>query len=290
MFTLQVCVCAVHTNLMRKKQRRKEDKMKILIKGAGDLATGIAIRLVRAGYDVLMTETSIPTTVRRTVAFSRAVYEKEAIVEDVKAVLIQDANEIDSLQKEGIVPVIVDEKAMIREAYNPEIVIDAIIAKVNIGTQITEAPLVIGVGPGFEAKKDCHAVIETKRGHYLGKVLWEGSAIPNTGVPGDIGGFTTERIIRATADGDFEPIAEIGELVKKDQVVAISGGQPVYALMTGIVRGMLQPGVHVVTGMKSGDIDARCEQNHCYTVSDKARAIGGAVLEAVSYYEHKLKK
>lgn len=268
----------------------KEEKMRILIKGAGDLATGIAIRLIRAGYDVLMTETSVPTTVRRTVAFSRAVYEKEALVEDVKAVLIQDENEIEPLQKEGIVPVIIDEKALIREVYQPEVVVDAIIAKVNLGTKITEAPLVIGVGPGFEAKKDCHAVIETNRGHYLGSVLWEGSAIPNTGVPGNIGGFTKERIIRATAKGMFEPIAEIGELVEKGQVVAISGGQPVYAQMSGIVRGMLQPGVEVVEGMKSGDIDARCEMKHCYTVSDKARAIGGAVLEAVSCYEHKLKK
>lgn len=264
--------------------------MKVLIKGAGDLATGIAIRLVRAGHEVLMTETSIPTTVRRTVAFSRAVYENEAVVEDVKAVLIKDASEIEMIQNEGMVPVIVDEEAAIREAYQPEVLVDAIIAKVNTGTKITQAPLVIGVGPGFEATKDCHAVIETKRGHYLGSVLWEGSAIPNTGIPGDIGGFTTERIIRASADGIFEPVAKIGDLVKKDQVVAFSGEEPIYALMSGIVRGMLQPGVHVVKGMKSGDIDARCESKHCYTVSDKARSIGGAVLEAVSYYEHKLKK
>ncbi|MFA9464833.1 MAG: selenium-dependent molybdenum cofactor biosynthesis protein YqeB [Velocimicrobium sp.] len=263
--------------------------MKILIKGAGDLATGIGIRLVRAGYDVLMTETSVPTTVRRYVAFSRAVYEKEALVEDRRAVLIEDEMQIEALQKRGIVPVVVDETAGISEVYHPEVIVDAIIAKVNIGTKITEAPFVIGVGPGFEAKKDCHAVIETKRGHYLGTVLWEGSAIPNTGVPGNIGGYTTERIIRATAEGNFEPIAKIGELVKKDQVVAFSGSEPVYAQMEGIVRGMLQPGVHVVKGMKTGDIDARCEREHCYTVSDKARAIGGAVLEAVCCYEHKSK-
>ncbi len=264
--------------------------MKILIKGAGDLATGIAIRLVRAGYEVLMTETNIPTTVRRTVAFSRAVYENEAVVEDVKAVLIKDASEIEALHKDGIVPVIVDEEAAILETYQPEVLVDAIIAKVNTGTKITQAPLVIGVGPGFEATKDCHAVIETKRGHYLGSVIWEGYAIPNTGIPGDIGGFTTERIIRASADGVFEPVAKIGDLVEKGQVVAFSGREPIYALMSGIVRGMLQPGVLVIKGMKSGDIDARCESRHCYTVSDKARSIGGAVLEAVSCYEHKLKK
>lgn len=264
--------------------------MKILIRGAGDLATGIAIRLIRAGYDVLMTETAIPTTVRRTVAFSKAVYEKEAVVEDIKGVLITKAEDILNLQKEGIVPVIVDENTKIRESYKPDVIVDAIIAKVNTGTKISDAPMVIGVGPGFEAGKDVHAVVETKRGHYLGNVIWEGAAIPNTGVPGDIGGFTTERIIRASADGIFEPIAEIGEVVKKDQTVAISGGEPVYALMAGIVRGMLQPGVKVVKGMKCGDIDARCDKKHCYTVSDKARAIGGGVLEAAAYYEHKLRK
>ncbi|MEG2511897.1 MAG: selenium-dependent molybdenum cofactor biosynthesis protein YqeB [Acetivibrio sp.] len=262
--------------------------MKILIKGAGDLATGIAVRLLRAGYSVLMTETAIPTTVRRTVAFSRVVYDGEAIIEGVKGVLAQNMEEVEALQKKGIIPVIVDEKAEIKQVLHPDIIIDAIIAKKNLGTTREEAPMVIGVGPGFEAGKDCHAVIETKRGHYLGSVIWKGSAIPNTGVPGDVGGFTTERIIRATADGIFEPIAEIGEIVKKDQVVAFSGGEPVHALMSGIVRGMLQPGVRVVKGMKSGDIDARCEQKHCYTISDKARAIGGAVLEVVSYYEHKL--
>lgn len=264
--------------------------MKVLIKGAGDLATGIAVRLFRAGCDVLMTEAATPTTVRRSVAFSRAVYEKDALVEEVKAVLIKGSNEIDSIQKDGMIPVIVDETASVREVYRPQVVVDAIIAKVNIGTSIMDAPMVIGVGPGFEAGKDCHAVVETKRGHYLGNVIWEGCAIPNTGVPGDIGGFTTERIIRASADGYFEPVAEIGEVVKNKQVVALSGGEPVYAQMSGIIRGMLQSGVMVRKGMKAGDIDARCDKKHCYTISDKARAIGGGVLEAVDAYERKRRK
>lgn len=261
--------------------------MKILIKGAGDLATGIAVRLVRAGYKCIMTETKVPTTVRRTVAFSRAVYEKEAVVEDIKSVLVKNAEEAKNALQKGFVAVIVDEKAEIANIYQPDVIVDAIIAKYNTGTKITDAGLVIGVGPGFQAGVDCHAVIETKRGHYLGKVIYSGSAIPNTGVPGNIGGFTTERIIRATADGVFEPVAEIGEVVKKDQVVAFSGGEPIYALMSGIVRGMMQPGVVVKTGMKSGDIDARCELDHCFTISDKARAIGGGVLEAISCFEHR---
>ncbi|WP_313134386.1 selenium-dependent molybdenum cofactor biosynthesis protein YqeB [Anaerocolumna sp.] len=260
--------------------------MKVLIKGAGDLATGIAYRLYKAGYDILMTEIPIPTTVRRIVAFSRVVYEKEAVIEGVRGVLVHTIEEVEKAHAEGAIPIIVDEKAAIRDIYAPEVVIDAIIAKVNLGTTMKEAPLVIGVGPGFTAGKDCHGVIETKRGHYLGKVIREGSAIPNTGIPGDVGGYTIERIIRASADGEFQPVADIGDLVEKDQIIAMTGGQPVYALMSGIVRGMLQAGVKVKEGMKCGDIDARCERNHCFTISDKARSIGGGVLEAVVAYEH----
>ncbi len=260
--------------------------MKILIKGAGDLASGIAYRLKKAGYQILMTEIEIPLTVRRTVAFSRAVYELEAEVEGIKGILIHSPSEIGEVWKQGNIPVIVDEYASVQREYQAEVIVDAIIAKHNLGTTMEDAPLVIGVGPGFEAGKDCHAVIETKRGHYLGKVIWEGSAIPNTGIPGEIGGFTTERIIRATADGEFQPSTHISDMVEKDQVVAFSGGEPIKAQMSGIIRGMLQPGVKVIKGMKCGDIDSRCEIDHCFTISDKARAIAGGVLEAVSGYEH----
>lgn len=260
--------------------------MKILIKGAGDLASGIAVRLVRAGYDVLMTEIAIPTTVRRMVAFSRAVYEGKAEVEGIRGKLVHTIKEVEEVQNKGGIPIIIDEKATISKEYQPEVIVDAIIAKVNLGTRIDEAPLIIGVGPGFEVGKDCHAVVETKRGHYLGKVILEGSAIPNTGVPGSIGGFTNERIIRAKAGGEFKPIAKIGDHVEKDQVIAYSGGEPIHSEMEGIIRGMLQSGVYVHEGMKCGDIDARCELDHCFTVSDKARAIGGGVLEAIVCYEH----
>lgn len=260
--------------------------MKILIKGAGDLATGIAYRLYKCGYSILMTEIPVPTAVRRTVSFSRAVYEGEAVVEGVCARLSHTIDEIDKLQEERIIPIIIDEKAKIKKEYQPDVVIDAILAKRNIGTEISEAPLVIGVGPGFTAGLDCHCVIETKRGHFLGQVIKNGSAIPNTGIPGNVGGFTTERIIRASADGVFEPVVSIGDMVEKGQCVAYSGGEPVYAKMSGLVRGMLQNGVFVKEGMKSGDIDARSEKKHCYTISDKARAIGGGVLEAVCAFEH----
>ncbi len=263
--------------------------MRILIKGAGDLASGIAHRLKKAGYQILMTEINVPLTVRRTVAFSRAVYETEVEVEGIKGFLIHNISEIQEVWKQECIPVIVDEYAYIQREYQADVIVDAIIAKHNIGTTMEDAPFVIGVGPGFGAGKDCHAVIETKRGHYLGKVIWDGYAIPNTGIPGEIGGFSTERIIRATADGDFQPIANISEIVEKGQIVAFSGGEPVETQMAGIIRGMLQPGVKVVKGMKCGDIDARCEIDHCFTISDKARAIAGGVLEAVVGYEHLLK-
>ena len=260
--------------------------MRILIKGAGDLATGIGWRLHRAGYEVWMTDIAVPTAVRRTVSFSRAVYEGEAEVEGVRARLVQTEEDGYCIAKSGDIPVFIDPEGNICRTLKPDVVVDAIIAKKNIGTKITDAPLVIGVGPGFTAGIDCHRVIETKRGHYLGRVIESGSPIPNTGIPGNVGGYTVERIIRAGEEGIFVPKVSIGDRVEAGQVVAISGSTPVQAQITGIVRGLLQEGVRVTQGMKAGDIDARCERAHCFTISDKARAIGGGVLEAVCGWEH----
>ena len=259
--------------------------MKILIKGAGDLATGIASRLYGAGHQILMTEIAQPLTVRRTVALSRAVYDRRAIVEEMEAVSAKTQEDAEAIMEEGKIPVIVDPKADCRKWYKPDVIVDAIIAKKNTGTKITDAPFVIGIGPGFTAGKDCHCVIETKRGHTLGSVIWEGSAIADTGVPGNIGGYTTERLIRASEDGIIEPKVRIGDIVEKGQIVAVTGGKPVFAQMGGIVRGMLQPGAYVKKNLKIGDIDARAERSHCETISDKARAIGGGALEAAERFE-----
>ena len=262
----------------------RTDSMKILIKGAGDLATGIASRLYGAGHQILMTEISTPLTVRRTVALSRAVYEGCAEVEEMRAFRADSQEEAGEILSRGDIPVMVDPEAECRIWYEPDVVVDAILAKKNLGTRITDAPFVIGVGPGFTAGSDCHCVVETKRGHTLGNVIWQGSAIPNTGVPGNVGGYTIERLIRASAAGKIEPRVKIGECVEAGQVVAFTGGEPVYAQMSGIVRGMLQEGAAVTENLKIGDIDARAELSHCYTISDKARAIGGGVLEAVSRF------
>lgn len=257
--------------------------MMILIKGAGDLATGIAYRLKKSGFDIVMTEIDKPTTVRRTVAFSQAVFDNEIVIEGIKGVKVNNINEIYKEINQGNIPIIIDEKAEIIKELRPDVVVDAIIAKKNLGTSIEDAPIVIGVGPGFEAKVDCHLVVETKRGHYLGKVIEEGSAIPNTGVPGNIGGYTKERIIRASSNGKIKPVVAIGDFVKKGDIVAYVDGVEVLAQIDGIVRGMLQEGIEVFKGMKSGDIDPRCEKDHCFTISDKARSIGGGVLEAIMY-------
>lgn len=255
--------------------------MNILIRGAGDLATGVGCRLHRCGFHVVMTEIAVPTTVRRTVAFSRAVYENRVKVEDVTGLLCNSLYEVKKALEHDFVAVVVDEACSIRREWKPDAVVDAIIAKKNLGTNITDADMVIGVGPGFTAGVDCHVVVETKRGHNLGRCIWEGSAFPNTGVPGMIGGYDKERIIRATADGAFSGAVSIGTVVELGDVVGYADKNPIYAKVGGVVRGLLQDGVIVERGMKSGDIDPRGVVENCFTISDKATAIGGGVLEAI---------
>ena len=257
--------------------------MFVVIRGAGDLASGIALRLYHAGFDIAMTETAAPLSVRRTVSFSQAVYDGRTQVEDVSAVLVKDGAEMGAAWWLKQIAVFIDPAAAIVGEFRPDVLVDAIMAKKNTGTVITNAPVVIGVGPGFTAGLDCHAVIETQRGHTLGRVITDGGALPNTGVPGDIGGYTIERLLRSPADGVFETLVSIGDVVKKGDVVALVNpdGLPVKAEIDGILRGLLPSGIAVTHGLKAGDIDPRCEKSHCFTVSDKALAIGGGVLEAI---------
>lgn len=255
--------------------------MKILIRGAGDLASGIAAELWKRGHQILMTEAAVPLTVRREVAFSRAVYENRAVVEGIEAVLAENFEQAEEIMMAQKIAVMVDEQAEVRKKYLPEVLVDGIMAKKNLGTKISDAPLVIGVGPGFTAERDCHFVIETQRGAHLGEVIRKGSAIPNTGIPGKIAGYTIERLLKASSDGIMHPVAKIGDVVEKGQIVAKCGNEPVYAQLHGIVRGMLQEGVPVRKGLKIGDVDARIEEKLCYTISDKARKIGNGVAEGI---------
>ena len=255
--------------------------MLIVIKGAGDLASGIALRLHHCHFDIVMTDLPVPTAVRRTVAFSEAIRLGSTYVEDVKAERAESIDDVHSCLERGIIPVLADPEAEIIKTLRPEAVIDAVLAKRNTGTKIDDAPLVIGVGPGFSAGVDCHAVIETKRGHTLGRVIKKGSALPNTGVPGEIGGQTINRLIQAPADGVFHPEKTFGDLVREGDRVANIDGIPVYAKTDGMIRGMLQDGVPVTKGLKCGDIDPRGDTVDYMTVSDKAMAIAGGALEAV---------
>lgn len=255
--------------------------MLVVIRGAGDIATGIALRLWRAHIRVVMTEIEQPTAIRRTVCFSQAIVRGETYVEDVTAKRAKTPGEALELLDSGCIPVLADPEGASIPVLRPDAVVDAILAKRNLGTKITDAPVVIGVGPGFTAGVDCHAVVETMRGHFLGRVIQKGTAIPNTGIPGLIGGFAGERVLRAPADGVFHQLLEIGAQVKMGDVAATVGGVPMTCTLDGVLRGILADGTPVFKGMKAGDIDPRCDIEHCYCASDKALAVGGGVLEAV---------
>ena len=302
----------------------------IICRGAGDLATGIIHRLHRAGHRVIALETDYPAAIRRQVSFCEAVYDGSAAVEGVTARLVPaltdaetdtetcsgindipaahiasekwDSSAIEAVLEAGEVPLLIDPKGESIELLKPDVVVDAIIAKKNLGTTINMAPLVIGVGPGFTAGNDVHLVIESMRGHNLARIITDGMAQPNTGVPGNIAGFTSERVIHAPAAGYIHDIRKIGDIVQKGDEIAriypdkksydnaLSEYVPVNATITGIIRGLIREGYYFKKGFKIADIDPReSELSNCFTISDKARSIAGSVLEAVSAFEHGVK-
>ncbi len=266
--------------------RSKKDlhELVVLIRGAGEMASGVAHRLHQSHFKICMIEISHPLAVRREVTFSEAIYEGEKEIEGIRAKLISKLEEVELTWEQGAIPILIDPDAKIaRNFLKPDILVDAIMAKKNLGTQVNDAPLVIGLGPGFTAEKDVHIVIETNRGNNLGKMILKGSAEPDTGIPGEIGGYTIERLLRTMKKGVFHPQRSIGERVNKGAVVAVVEDFPVIAKISGVVRGLLRDGVEVKKGMKVGDIDPRGKREVCFTISDKARAIGGGVLEAILY-------
>ena len=302
----------------------------IICRGAGDLATGIIHRLHRAGHRVIALETDYPAAIRRQVSFCEAVYDGSAAVEGVTARLVPaladaetdteiysgisdtpaahiasekwDSAAIEAVLEAGEVPLLIDQKGESIALLKPDVVVDAIIAKKNLGTTINMAPLVIGVGPGFTAGQDVHLVIESMRGHNLARIITDGMAQPNTGVPGNIAGFTSERVIHAPAAGYIYDVRKIGDIVQKGDEIAriypdkesydnaLSEYVPVNATITGIIRGLIREGYYFKEGFKIADIDPReGELSNCFTISDKARSIAGSVLEAVSAFEHGVK-
>lgn len=253
----------------------------VLVKGAGDLGTGVAWRLHRAGFPLIITELAQPLVVRRTVAFASAVYDESITVDGVTARHAKSFDDVQRLLMQKIIPVLVDPATRAREFFKPQILIDAVMAKRNTGTRVDDAPLVIALGPGFTPRVDCHAVIETNRGHNLGRVLWDRPAEANTGTPGEIGGKSGERVLRAPCAGAIQSIRQIGDAVIANEVVALVGEADVRAPFDGILRGLMHDGIVVQAGMKIGDVDPRARREHCFAISDKALAIGGGVLEAV---------
>lgn len=255
--------------------------MAILIRGAGDIATGIALRLYRAGFQIVMTDLPQPTSIRRTVCFSEALRLGEMLVEDVCARRAGTAQEALDIAAAGDIAVLADPECALLPQLHPAALVDAILAKHNLGTHRNMAPVVVAVGPGFTAGEDCHAAVETMRGHTLGRVIYKGSALPNTNIPGLIGGYAGERVLRAPADGIFTRILDIGDEVQPGDIAGTVNGQPMKCTIGGVVRGILPSGTPVHRGMKSGDVDPRCQPEYCTTASDKALAVGGGALEAI---------
>lgn len=259
----------------------------VLIRGGGEQASGTIQRLYQSNFRLCITEIANPMAVRRGVAFCEAVFDREKEVEGIKAVLIENYDDVYRMWEKGNIPLVVDPAMEIKNHIMPGVLVDAILAKKNTGTRITDAPFVIGLGPGFTAGVDVHAVIETNRGHNIGRVIWKGSAEPNTGIPGEVGGFTSERVLRAPATGTLVTTKEIGDIVKKGETVGFIENIPVQSGLNGVLRGLIRPGSLVKEGMKIGDIDPRGKREYCFTISDKARAIAGGVLEAILAFYNK---
>lgn len=263
----------------------------VIIRGGGDLASGTIQKLHRSGFRVLVLEVPKPTSIRRSVSFSEAIYEKQMEIEGITAVQVCSLSEIENAWSNKKVPVIIDEEGEYIKKIAPRIVVDAIIAKKNLGTTRDMAEITIALGPGFTAGKDVDVVIETSRGHNLGRLIFSGQAMKNTGTPGSIMGISKERVIYSPCAGVMKNILNIGDVVKKDEVIAYVGEEPIKATITGLLRGILRSGSSVTKGFKLADIDPRVsEKENCFTISDKARSIAGGVLEAVLYLSDIRKK
>jgi len=263
--------------------------IRVLIRGGGEMASGIAHRLQQCRLPVLITEVAEPTAVRRTVAFAEAVYRGRHTIEGVTAVRVATVVEALAELHRGTIPLLIDPQAQIRHQFQPAVIVDATMAKRGGDTRLTDASLVIGIGPGFTVGENAHAVVESNRGYYLGRVIWQGSAEPDTGVPAPVAGHTEARVLRAPRSGCFHALRAIGDRVQAGDLVGEVDGAPVRCAITGMVRGILQDGIHIGVGAKLGDVDPRWEREYCDTISDKARAIGGGVVEAIFHSYQRLK-
>jgi len=254
---------------------------RVLIRGGGDLASGVAVRLHRSGFEVLVTELPNPLVVRRTVSFAEAVFSQSVQVEEITGRLAQAYSQVREILDQSEVAVMVDPDLANLTEFSPLVLVDARMRKRPPETGLDAAPLVIGLGPGFTAGVDCHAVIETMRGHFLGRVIWEGAPLADTGIPDTVLGKDAERVLRAPEDGVLQSFKQIGDLISDGDLIARVNGEDLRAPFNGVLRGLVHDGLPVRVGMKIGDLDPRSDPVYTRLVSDKSLAIGGAVLEAV---------
>ncbi len=252
------------------------------VKGAGEQATGTAWRLFQSNFrNIFMMEIESPLAIRRQVAFSEAIFEGRKRVESVEAQYARDPQSVRRIWREGKIAIVVDPQWELVKHFNPHVLIDATIAKRNLGTTLADAPLVIGMGPGFVAGETVHMVVETNRGHHLGRVIDAGHAQPNTGIPGTIGGYTGERLVRAPGNGKFQSSLEIGSRINGGDIVGFVDNLPVKVRISGVIRGLIRSGTQVHKGLKIGDVDPRGEPSYTAAISEKSRAIAGGVMEAI---------
>lgn len=258
--------------------------MKVVIRGGGDLATGVAEVLYQSGFKILILDIEKPSSIRRSVCFSEAIYDGIIQVENIICKKVENENDIEKCWNEKIIPIMVDEKGEIIKKIKPNVVVDSIIAKKNLGTTKEMAPITIALGDGFEAGKDVDIVVETMRGHNLGRVITSGRAMKNTGIPGEIKGVSKDRVIYSLANGRFSSVKKIGDTVQKDEIIGYVGDVEIRGKISGVLRGIIREDYEVTENMKIGDIDPRIEEkNNCFTISDKARSLGGAVLKSIMF-------
>lgn len=270
------------TGSAQRSQNRKLTDLIVVIKGAGEMASAVAWRLYMAHIrQIMMLETSSPLAVRRAVSFCEALHNRQQTVEGVIAKRADASNDVRVCWEKGYIAVCNDPAWKLPAKFQTDVVVDAILAKKNLGTAVAEAPLVIGLGPGFIAGQDVHMVVETNRGHHLGRIITDGSAELNTGIPGEISGYAEERVLRAPCAGEFKTACSIGDPVKKGEPIGTVAADAVRAQIDGVLRGLIRNATQVQPGLKIGDIDPRGDASYCHTISEKARAISGSVLEAI---------
>lgn len=255
----------------------------VIVRGGGDIGSGVIQKLYRAGFKVLVLELEHPLVIRRTVSFAQSVMDGETVLEGIRAVEVNSIEDVKGAWEREHIPVLMDPQGLSVGLLKPLAVIDATLAKRNTGMHRAMAPITIGLGPGFRAGEDVDVVIETNRGHNLGRLIFDGCAEPDTGQPAPVEGWGEERLLRAPRDGKVRHVLDIGAQVRKGETICYTDGEPLLAPLNGVVRGLIADGSTVTRGLKIGDIDPRGREDYCFTISDKARAIGGAVLEAILY-------